>query len=93
MEPVYSEWKIYVNAHNQRELQHCPYCEQPVAYLMTRYVTNRDGETERQFRVHCPVCNHTGKTYLHESIAIKSWEVRENDPLPLPPKKRRRWYD
>ena len=58
---------------------------------MMRYVTNRDGETEKQYRVECPVCDHKGKTYLHESVAIKSWEVRENDPVPPPPRRRQHW--
>ena len=91
MEPVYSEWKFVVDADNRRKVHKCPYCDDFYAYLMMRYVTDREGETEKQFRVECPICKHAGKTYLHESIAIRSWEVRENDPIPLPPKKKRRW--
>ena len=65
MEPVYSEWKRVVNANREHELYYCPYCENSRAFLMNRYITNRDGETERQFRVECPVCEHKGKTYMH----------------------------
>ena len=73
-QPVYSEWK------ETHEIYYCPYCERNTANMMARFVTNRDGEKERQFRVECPVCDHAGKTYLHKSIAAQSWEVRENDP-------------
>ena len=89
MEPSYSEWKEVVNAYNHKRLLYCPYCDSHSAFLMSRYVTNRDGETERQYRVYCPLCRHNGKTYMHESIAEKSWEVRENDPPPKPPRRRR----
>ncbi len=82
MEPKDTEWKALVNAYNQREIKYCPYCERSTAVMNIRYHTNRDGETERQYRVECPVCKHTGKTYLHESVAAMSWEVRENDPEP-----------
>lgn len=77
MEPTYSEWKKVTNSSNKYELQYCPYCENRRAFLMSRFVTNRDGETEKQFRVECPVCNRSGKTYLHESVAILSWEGKE----------------
>ncbi len=79
MEPVYSDWKRDMKAGNKYELQYCPYCDNRRAFLMKRFVTNRDGETEVQFRVECPVCKRTGKTYLHESIAIMSWEGKEHD--------------
>ena len=90
MEPGYSDWKVSVNAHNQKETVYCPYCGEFSAQMMIRYYTNNDLETERQYRVHCPVCNNIGKTYLHKSVAEKSWEVRENDPPKEDLKPRRR---
>lgn len=91
MEPGYSEWKDVINAQNEREEVYCPYCEKYTGRVKIRYYTNKDMETERQYRVHCPVCNNIGKTYLHKSVAVKSWEARENDP-PQEPKPRRRSY-
>lgn len=91
MEPGYSEWKQIVNAHNEKETVYCPYCGDYTAQVMLRYYTNKDLETEPQYRVHCPVCNKTGKTYLHKNIAEKSWEIRENDP-PKDSKPVRRGY-
>lgn len=89
MEPTYSEWKNYIQSGNQSELLYCPYCDNSHAVMRVRYHTNRDGETEKQFRVECPICNHAGKVYLHESIAKMSWGVRENDPPKNPPIRRR----
>lgn len=93
MEPGYSEWKQIVNAHNENETVHCPYCGNYIAQVMLRYYTNNDMETEQQYRVYCPVCDKTGKTYLHKSLAKKSWEVRENDPPkePMPGRRGRYW--
>lgn len=94
MEPVYSEWKTLIDAYNQRRMIYCPYCERPTAHMMQRYVTNRDGETERQYRVECPVCNSVGKVYMHTSIAELSWNAREQDKPPEPeqPKRKRTYY-
>jgi len=92
MEPVYSEWRPVIDGHNRRQMIYCPYCERGSATMMKRYMTNRDGETEQQFRVECPVCNNTGKVYLHMSVAELSWGSRENDPPKedyLPHRKRR----
>ena len=79
MEPSYTEWKPFVNAQNEFVTVYCPYCQDHRAKMMSRYVTNRDGETERQYRVTCPVCERSGKTYLHENIARRSWETCEQD--------------
>ena len=92
MEPIYSPWKESLNAYKQMEMVRCPYCEKWTGRMMIRYVTNRDGETEKQYRVECPICQHAGKVYLHKSVAEKSWEVRENDPIPEPLPPRRRKY-
>ena len=78
-EPVYSEWRPLEKPGRRRELQYCPYCERPVALVLFRYYTDRNGETERQYRVECPICSNHGKTYLHENIAIMSWLSREHD--------------
>ena len=80
MEPTYSDWKKLVNAHKQYVTEYCPYCEQRTAYMMLRYHTNRDGETERQYRIECPICQRNGKTYIHQSVAEMSWQSREGDP-------------
>lgn len=93
MEPVYSAWKPLFDAYNRKKLQRCPFCEENTAVMMTRYTTNRDGETEKQYRVECPVCKKTGKTYLHESVAYQSWVARENHPKPKPVYRKGRWYD
>ena len=91
MEPKYTEWKPLVDGHNRRHIQYCPYCEDSFAIMMIRYCTDREGEVEKQFRVECPVCHHTGKTYLHESVAEQSWKTRENDPPPEKVYRRGRW--
>ena len=78
MEPSYTEWKPYLNASKQERMLYCPNCERNVAKLMKRFYTNRDGETEAQFRVECPICKECGKTYLHESVARLSWAGNEH---------------
>ena len=80
MEPSYSEWKPVIDANNHYITGYCPYCGDDSARMMKRYYTNRDGESEAQFRVECPVCKNHGKTYLHESIAQISWDGQEHDP-------------
>lgn len=95
MEPSYTEWTYVLTDRKYRIYKHCPYCDKNCAYTMMRYYTNRDGETERQYRVECPICKHKGKTYLHQNIAEQSWEVRENDPetiSPWPGNKRKRLF-
>ena len=93
-EPVYSEWKPLEKAGRRRDLQYCPYCERPVAFMMMRYYTGRDGDIQKQYRIECPVCQNHGKTYMHESVALMSWSSREHDrpKEEEPPKKRRRFY-
>ena len=80
MEPTYSDWKHLVNANKQYVTEYCPYCGRATAYMMIRYHTNRDGETERQYRVECPICENHGKTYIHQSVAEMSWQSKEGDP-------------
>lgn len=80
MEPAYSEWKPVINALGHYENRHCAYCDRGSARMMKRFYTNRDGETEAQFRVECPFCKVHGKTYMHESIAGISWDGMEHDP-------------
>lgn len=90
MEPKATEWKPLLNAYKHKELRYCPYCKTHTAVMNVRYYTNRDEETERQYRVECPICKHAGKVYLHESVAALSWEGRENDPEPpIFPRRRR----
>lgn len=93
MEPKYSEWKALIDAYNRKKMIYCPYCDKPNAYMMQRYVTNRDGETERQYRVECPVCNSVGKVYMHTSTAELSWNAREQDkPLDPEPQKKMTYH-
>lgn len=80
MEPSCTEWKPALTPDRKPIAERCPYCSRPVAKMMKRYITNRDGETEAQYRVECPMCGHRGNTYFHESVARISWENRENDP-------------
>lgn len=80
MEPSYSEWKPLMTTQMHYVVEHCPYCEKTTAKMMCRFVTDREGQTERQYRVECPICQHHGNTYFHESTARLSWHGRENDP-------------
>ncbi len=93
-EPTYTEWKPVVDAHNHYETAYCPYCDNYIARMMKRFYTNRDGESEAQFRVECPLCKTHGKTYMHESVAKISWDGREHDgqePDPYLRKAKRRF--
>lgn len=91
MDLTYTEWKPMVDAHNRKHTIYCPNCSMHSAVMMTRFMTGREGDTERQYRVECAACKKTGKTYLHESVAEMSWEARENDPPPKPVYKRGKW--
>ena len=82
MEPVYSEWKPVIDAHNRQKRIYCRYCSKDFAKLMKRYHTNRDGERETQYRVECPMCKSEGKVFLHESIAELSWDAGEKPTIP-----------
>lgn len=92
MEPSYTEWKPDLNASKQEKYIYCPDCERHVAKLMKRFYTNRDGESEAQYRVECPICKAHGKTYMHESVAKLSWSGNEHKPKTAEPyfKRRRR---
>lgn len=89
MEPTYTEWKEAVDAHNHFLTRYCPHCGEHNAKVMKRFYTNRDGESEPQYRVECPICKKKGKTYSHESVASMSWSGMEHDPNSgiRPPKK------
>ena len=77
-EPSVTEWKSLKNANKQIVTCKCPYCMKDYnAKMMVRYRTDRNGETEKQYRVECPICKHVGKTYLHESVALLSWNAQE----------------
>ena len=82
MEPLYSNWKYVIKADNRKDLLYCPTCQRPIASLMHRYVTGRDGERYEQFRVECPICQKHGVTYQNRNVAVQSWSTRENEPKP-----------
>lgn len=94
MEPTYTEWKPDVTAKNEFLTRYCQHCCEDSAKVMKRFYTNRDGETEAQYRVECELCKRTGKTYLHESVATISWNGLEHDPKAdiYVPKKCRHFY-
>ena len=91
MEPSYSEWKNVIIAGNKIEKIYCPHCQNSVANMMTRYVTDRNGERFQQYRGYCPVCRKNGKTYQNKNVAKNSWTSAEHEPAVFAePKKRRR---
>ena len=93
MEPSYSEWKPVVDAEYRYKTYSCGDCDCELAQLMKRFYTNRDGESEAEFQVQCPICGAKGKVYHRESTAVMSWNGREHDPNrkdPFEPKKKRR---
>ena len=89
MEPVYSDWRYVINGNNLKELFFCPECQRPVAALMRRYVTDRNGERYEQYRIECQICQAKGKTYQNRNVAIQSWGGGEHLPPPPKPPKRK----
>lgn len=93
MEPSYSEWKPVINAGNIMHMYSCNVCDCNRVLLMKRFYTDRNGESEAEFQVRCPICGTVGKVYHRENTAVMSWNGREHNPTrPNPFEEKRRRF-
>lgn len=70
-----AEWRVFIESDKTVRNYFCTECKVFSGLMHTRTVTDRDGNTHREYKVVCQKCSKTGPLHWSKSLSEFSWQA------------------
>lgn len=70
-----SEWKQYVEHDGKIINYKCEFCKRGSGRMYRRFVTEKSGETRKEYKITCSICGRSTGLHYHKRLTRQIWDA------------------